>query len=490
MAAFSTFVGASYESQSPISDQEDLINWYVERMESEGATAPAALYPTPGVEARITVPAVGGRCLFSNGHAGHISGTLVERCFGVVGGKFYEFFSNNTAVERGDVAVDANPATISSNGDGGGELFITAGDHGYCYDLATDALTEVLTSGATQGGSLYGYFVAFDKTQSRIRISDLFDGQTWDPTQFAERTIGADPWQAMLVTPYGQICLPGTQTGEFWYNTGAFPFPFAPDPSGLFAQGINATFSIAQAGNSATWLSSNVNGGYQVQSANGYAPQRISTHPVETAIAQYVRVDDAVGQTYEADGHAFYLLTFPTQGVTWCFDYATKLWHKRGTWISEDSAYEYWRPVFHVFAFGKHLMADRETNVIYEMSNLFPLDVDERPIRRLRRSPAINADHVRLFFDRFELLLESGLGTSSGQGENPQVMLRLSNDGGRTFGNEISCSAGRTGAYEQRVIFWRLGMARNRVFEVTVSDPIPWRVTAAYLVVRKSAEAA
>lgn len=486
---FQTFVGGSYQSQSPISDQEDLINWYVERMESRGATSIASLYPTPGVEARITVGAVGGRAMFSNGHTAHVTGT-VERCFGVVGDRLYEFFANNTATERGQVAIDANPATICTNGDGGDQLFVTSGGRGYCYDLTTDTLTEIADLVATQGGSLYGYFVAFDKASSTIRISDLFDGLTWDPTQFAQRTIGSDPWQAMLVTPYGQICLPGTQTGEFWYNAGSFPFPFAPDPSGLFAQGVAATFSLSQAGNAATWVSSNVNGGYQVHAASGYLPVRISTHPVEKAIASYARVDDAIGQTYEQEGHAFYLLTFPTANVTWCYDFSTKQWHKRGTWISEDSDYQYWRPVFHCFAFGTHLMADRQTNVIYELDNTFALDVDERPIRRLRRSPAAVNQHLRQWFDRFELLLESGLGTQSGQGANPQVMLRLSNDGGQTWGNEIDCSAGRVGQYQQRVVFWRLGMARNRVFEITCTDPIPWRITAAYLFIRPSAEAA
>lgn len=486
---FGTFIGPAYESQSPISDQESLVNWYVETMESQGATSRASLYPTPGVEEWAAVTTVGGRCLFTNGHAGAVTGTL-ERCFGVVGAVLYEFFPNRTSIARGAVAIDHNPATISTNGDGGGELFITSGGKGYCYTLDTDTLTEIDGLVATQGGQLYGYFVAFDKDSSRIRISDLFDGATWDPTQFAERTIGSDPWQAMLVTPYGQICLPGTQTGEFWYNAGAFPFPFVPDPSGLFAEGIAAPFSITQAANAATWLSSNVNGGYEVQSANGYSPQRISTHPIEREIASYPRVDDAIGQTYESEGHAFYLLTFPTAGVTWCYDFREKLWHKRGTWIPEDSAYQYWRPVFHAFAFGTHLMADRETGTIYEMSGAHAMDVDGRAIRRVRRSPAINKEHHRLFFDRFELLLQAGIGTQTGQGANPLVMLRLSNDGGMTWGNEITCGAGRVGQYTARVLFWRLGMARDRVFEVSVSDPVPWRVTAAYLVIRESAEAA
>jgi hypothetical protein len=491
MAAFQSFIGGSYRSQSPIADQERTVNWYEERMESPGATTRAVLYPTPGVEAFAHVADVGGRAMFSgNTTSAHVQ-TNTGRVFGVVGTGFYEFFPGGTSTKHGTVAIDANPATISTNGDGGGQLFITSGDHGYCFDLGTNTLTEVLTSGAAQGGMLYGYFVAFDRENSRIRISDLFDGTVWDPTQFADRTIGSDPWRAMAITPYGQICLPGTQSGEFWYNAGNFPFPFAPDPSGLFAAGVTATFSIQVAGDAIVWLGARSEGGYQVLAATGFTPQRLSNHALEFAIAGYRRIDDAIGQTYSEQGHLFYLLTFPTVNVTWGYDFATQQWHERGTWIAETASYDYWRPVFHCFAFGKHLMADRQSGVIYHMANDLPLDVDGRVIRRMRRSPAIVREHLRTFFDKLEILLEAGLGTSTGQGADPTVMLRLSNDGGRTWGNERTASAGRMGAYTARVLWWRLGMARDRVFEVTVSDPIVnWRLIAAYLVTRKSQEAA
>ena len=486
MATWPAFLGGSNQNQSPITDQEDLINWYLERSESSGATSPWSLYPTPGVEALSQTPNVGGRANFTCVVGG------VERWFGVSGNTLYEFDANGAPTSRGTMATDANPATICTNGDGGGELFITSGDHGYCYTLATNVLTEVLTSGATQGGMLYGYFVAFDRTQSRIRISELFDGQTWDVTQYQERTIGADPWQAMYVTAYGQIVLPGGQTGEVWYNSGAFPFPFQPDPSGLFADGIAATFSIQEAQGGTVWLATNANGSYRVVQANGYTPQRISTHAVERALAGYVRLDDAIGQVYEEEGHIFYLLTFPTANVTWAYDFATQRWTKFATWISEDSAYHYWRPVFHAFAFGRHTMLDRESNVVYRLSNDLSLDVESRPIRRLRRTPAVFDGLRPMFFQKLALLVQTGVGTVSGQGEHPQFMMRISNDGGRSWGNERTASIGRMGAYSTLVTWWQLGMARaGRVFEITCSDPVPYRITAADLtVVGQTREAA
>ena len=67
------------------------------------------------------------------------------------------------------------------------------------------------------------------------------------------------------------------------------------------------------------------------------------------------------------------------------------------------------------------------------------------------------------------------------EGAKPVVCLRLSNDGGKTWGAEMQREAGRRGEYWRRVRWNRLGMARRRVFEVVVTDPIPWRLTGAYV---------
>ena len=66
-------------------------------------------------------------------------------------------------------------------------------------------------------------------------------------------------------------------------------------------------------------------------------------------------------------------------------------------------------------------------------------------------------------------------------GEDPQVMLRISNDGGKTWVAESWRSAGKVGEYLQRVDWNRLGCARRRVFEVSMTDPVPWRIVGAYL---------
>lgn len=108
-------------------------------------------------------------------------------------------------------------------------------------------------------------------------------------------------------------------------------------------------------------------------------------------------------------------------------------------------------------------------------------DLEERIIRRLRRTPHVNNDNKRVFYRTFELDLERGVGLATGQGSDPLVMLRLSRDGGHTWGEPMTMSAGQLGVYTQRVIARRLGQARDCVFEVTVSDPVAWSLVNAWL---------
>ena len=471
MSQFPLFVGGSYTSQSPVADNEQLMNWYVEVMESSGATSKAALYPTPGFEAFSTTTDVGGRAMYA----------LNGRCFVIVNTTLYELSSAGVATSRGTVATDTSPATICGNGDAGNELFITSGDVGYAYNLSTNTLTVELASGSTMGGMLDGYFVSLDAATSEFRISDLNDGTTWDATQYAARSIAPDRWTSMVVTSYGQIWLLGSQTSEVWYDAGTAPFPFAPDPSGLVPYGCAARFSAHEAIDRVVWLATSASGGYQIVEAQGFTPNRISTHAVEYAISQYAVVSDAIADVYAEQGHLFYVLTFPTAAATWVYDFSTKLWHERGSWDAALSAWDAIQTIFGCSAFGKRLVVDRVGSTVYAQSIDYTTDVNDDYIRRVRRSPAVFADHARIEFAALEVFLQSGLGTASGQGSDPQVMLRSSNDGGQTWGNERSGSAGAQGAYTTRVRFRRLGASRDRVFEVSVTDPIPWRIVDAFV---------
>lgn len=474
------FVGPCYKSSSPLADPEELINWYPEQVDSPTPTNRVIYQPTPGYETRITVPESPIRAM----DLVPASQDANERGFFVAGKALYEFMADFSITNRGTLqGVGPNPATISYNGDGGGQLLVTSADRADVYDLSTNVLTPLAAPAAFQGGMLNDYGLALDQITSTLFLSNLLDLSTWDPTQFAQRSIAPDPWRAMSVL-YPRIYLFGGQTTEVWYDAGNFPFPFAPVQGILIQEGIAAPFSLTIADNAIYWIARNAAGTARVLRMSGYRPEVVSTKAVEAALSAYGRIDDVVAWNYQLDGHTFVIFNFPSAGVTWAIDTALPpeiAWHRRGTWISADARFTAIRPQYHVQVFGRHLVGDREAGVIYEMRNTFGMDVDDLALRRIRRTPLLTHEQQWMFFKQLQVFVQAGVGTLTGQGANPVLRLRWSDDGGQTWSNFSSVSIGRQGQFQVRAIWRRLGRSRNRVFELSCSDPVPYRILDAFL---------
>jgi hypothetical protein len=89
--------------------------------------------------------------------------------------------------------------------------------------------------------------------------------------------------------------------------------------------------------------------------------------------------------------------------------------------------------------------------------------------------------------DRLEIVLESGVGLTSGQGSDPQLMLDKSDDGGKTWDSLPNKDIGSIGEYRKRVVWNRLGSARQRVYRASVSDPVRVNITDTTVEVRGGA---
>jgi len=473
------FCGPTYQrSQSMLASPERCLNLYPQRVRTPQGTE-YALYPTPGLRSFTSAPESPGRGIFGQ----TVSHT--ERAFAVIGAAVYEFFSDGTKTNRGTVATDQYPATMVTNGDGGDELFIISGDTGYVLNLSTNALTSVV-SNVTMGGMIDGYFVALDVASSTFKISDLLDGTTWDPTQILQRSTAPDPWKALLVK-YPRIWLLGEHSGDVLYNAGTSPFPFAPITGVQIPYGIAAPFSLKAVGPAIMWLTQNQAGNGQVVEALGYAPTVVSTEPVEYALSQYSRIDDAVAYSYQDQGHEFYVLNFPSADATWVYDRTEGLWHERGSLNTETGETSAFGPQYHAFVFGKHLVLHAQTGSIYEQTISVATDADGDLLQRVRIPPLLENEDKRIYIDRLRLKAETGLGLVSGQGSDPQVLLQMSRNGGKTWGNQRSRSAGVAGAYDTRITWHKCGSGMNPVPRFTMTDPIPWRLLDLFADVRRGA---
>ena len=349
------------------------------------------------------------------------------------------------------------------------------------YSIAWTVLPN--TDGPFEGGTTVditdNYFV-YSKPNSQFwAASDLLSPIT-DPLSFASKDGSPDDLVALIVDRR-EVYLLGEMSSEVWIDSGGVPFPFTRIPGTSTQQGIAARWSCARMGNSFAYVSKNNRGEATIVRMNGYFPERISTHAVETTLVNQ-NVSDALAWTYQLEGHEVYVVTFPSvgeNGLTWAFDNTTGLWHK---WLYRNNLNQFERHRGNCCAFFNQqiLVGDYENGKIYQLSREYYTD-DGQPIRRIRRAPHILSDLQRQYFHELQIQFQPGVGLSTGQGEDPQAMLRWSNDGGSTWSNEYWTSIGRQGKYLNRAIWRRLGWSRDRVFEVSISDPVKAVIVSANL---------
>lgn len=318
---------------------------------------------------------------------------------------------------------------------------------------------------------------------------------------------GAPDNLVSMIVDHREVYLLGESSSEVWVNSGLFPFAFQRIPGTSTQHGIAAKFSVARLGNSFAYLSKNIRGDGQVMMMNGYTPTRISTHAVENSI-EGANISDARAWTYLIEGHEVYVISFPGLDLTWAYDIASGMWHK-WLWVDSNNVFHRHRGNCHSHFQNMNLVGDWQNGQIYMLDpNTYTDSGNE--IRRVRRAPHLVSDFQRQFFSELQILFQPGVGLSgnvtgqysptngvagvgvaglaiAGQanlatlGANPQAMLRWSNDGGSTWSNEHWVSIGVQGRYKNRAIWRRLGQARDRVYEVVVTDPIKAVIVAANL---------
>ena len=467
MSAF-PFIGGSYEARGHSLDAQRTVNLYVEMSGSGTSRAPSALYGMPGLTRWATLAGGGIRGLL------RVSPDLA---LAVAGPNVYRLDAQAAAALVGALDTNTGPVSMASNG---AQALIVTGAAGYVFDVAAGSLARITDpdfSGADAVAFVDGYFIVNKPGTGQFQISNLY-GADFDALDFATAE-GTPDLLVSLIVDHRELWLFGQTSTEVFFNSGNADFPFERIQGAFIEHGCIAPQSVAKLDNSVFWLSADDKGQGVVMRATGYQPQRVSTHAVETAISGYADISDAVAWTYQQEGHAFYVLSFPSADRTWCFDASTGLWTERAWRNPATGVLGRHRGGCHMAFAGRNIVGDWETGKLYALDlDAYTDDGDALP--RIRRCPHLaHPDALWQFFHRLQLVMDAGVGTVSGQGAAPVAMLRWSDDGGATWSNEITVSIGRIGERRARVLWRRLGKSRDRVFEVTITDPVRVAITAA-----------
>jgi hypothetical protein len=430
----------------------------------------------------------------------------------------YVVDNNGNQTEVGSLASYSNryqPVTITDNltTTQGLVAYICDGSNRYYWVASTGTFAMLpATDGPWQGATICdtvdGYYIYNEPGTQNFGASDL--ASQFSTAAYYGAKNGSPDNLVSLIVDRRNIYLLGENTTEVWIDVGStiqgiISFPFSRIPGTSMQHGCAAQYSIARFADQFMFVSKDTRGQGIIGAIQGYQFVRLSTHAVEQSLVGQV-INDAIAYTYQIEGHEMYVVTFPTADITWVYDLTTKMWHK---WLSVDSKNVYHRHRSNCGAFfnGQYYVGDYLNGQVYALSNTTYTDAGNT-IRRLRRATHLTSDLQRQYFAELQIQFEPGVGLNSVAvnplltsvagiaiagdavagtpvmaiaGSTPQAMLRWSNDGGSTWSNEHWQSIGAIGKYKNRAIWRRLGWARDRVFEVSVSDPIKAVIVSANL---------
>jgi hypothetical protein len=404
----------------------------------------------------------------SNSSYGMLTNTAIQTGTITSGGTLY---TNGTYLDIPLTGGSGSGARANLIVSGGAVTTVSIVDPGVNYIIG-DALS---VDNASIGGAGSGFVWTVNTTAT-----------AFDPLDIAAKSGFNDPILA-IASVHRELWLIGNLTTEVWIGTGAADFYFQQVQGAYINHGAAAHYSIASQDISVFFLHRDMQGDGLVLQGTGYEVAEISTPRIVSEFKSYPTIDDAIGFCYQIEDHAFYELVFPTADKGWIYDLTTKQWSEK-IWIDDNGNHHRPRENCCSFSFGKILVGD------WESGNLLQLNKDaytdyansnpETPIIRIRTFPHLIDNNDRVSTLSFDADME--VGTILDQDATPQISLSWSDDKGRTYGNPIMQSLGKTGEYLTTVSWNRLGQARDRVFKLSWSAPFKTALNGGFIERKKA----
>ena len=459
--------GLGLHGKSPNVTANKLTNAYYE-FQTERDRTKVAIYGTPG----LTLFLDAGDTPWRGLHVFPGNSLL----YGVHRGTFYSINNAGVTTSRGTIGTTTGRVSICDNGT---QVAVVDGSEIYAYDTSAPATPIAAVADADRPISpntctFQGARILTDENNTgKFLGSGNSNVTSWAALDFA--TAESNPDNVVRVENYrGAVVLFGDLTTEFWQNVGGSGFPYLRVMGADAEYGLAARWSVGRFMGSLAFLAKNREGQIFVAMLDGFQARPISNFELDSIINGYGTKADATGFGYSLGGHPMYQLNFPTEGKSWLYDGSTNYWSEL------ESSGSRHRAEIGVDFLNRTIVSD------YSNGKLYIVDPDVytengTEIRTKLVGRHIFDRNMTFRLDSLELNGEFGVGLATGQGSDPQIMMRLSKDGGHSFGVEQWRSLGKVGEYANRARWLGLGMARDIVPEFTITDPVKRVFTTAVM---------
>lgn len=345
------------------------------------------------------------------------------------------------------------------------QLLVATGTAMYCYDGATLTLVT-FPDDAGENSVVYfaGLFIVARTGTEKFYWSAVLDGETWDSLSFASAERKPDVLVGLCIVG-DELWMFGENSTEFWSPTGDGTQPFIRIDGRVYDKGAINRDSIANFDNSVAWV-----GQDRIAYRAGPTPQRISDFGIEERLTR-TPAADIHAWAFVWNGHSFYCVN--TIDGTFAYDAATEQWAEFKSYNRSG-----WRAHIGTYTSGTVYAGDDTTGTIWTLSQDALLD-GAAPIERISTA-IIHQTGKPERLDSVHVDISPGQTPSLvGQGANPVVEMRLSRDGGKSFGNWRAAPIGAQGDYRTRSIWRRCGQIDEPgvLMEFRTTDPAPWSLS-------------
>jgi len=453
----------TYQHDAPTVSVARLINVFAEPQPKE-ALSRMVLIGTPGIREWATVGPGPIRGMIEMGGLLYV----------VSGTELWTITSGGTKVLKGSGISGSATVSMAQNGF---EIVIVNGVNVFSYLLSADTLIHVTVVGAYAADTvtlLNQYFILEKKGFNQFYISGVLDGRSYDVLDFVSAETNPDVIIAVMAYS-GLLYAFGGTSMELWNHTGASRFPFAYISGATINRGLASSKALAAEDN-ALWALGDDLVFYAIR---GQGMRRVSTFALEQAWRKYGTTGDAFCFSVMHSGHKIIYLTFPTENQTFGYDIATGLWHERASYDYTEH-WNRWRASNAINIYDLALVGDAGSNRIGVLDSDTYTEFGDPMVARIVTPPLYDGGRL-ISVKSIHLEMQTGVGTATGQGSDPQVGMRYSTDDGQAWTGTELASIGKMGQRGLDVFWTGLGSSERFAFEFMVSDPVKRIFTGLYL---------
>jgi hypothetical protein len=455
---------ASYELASPVGSSARLVNCHASPAPQGGKSA-TILTRAPGITTLATIGSSGGRGAIK------MNGVL----YALYGTTLYKITSAWASSSVGTIP-GSDRVRMATNGTNIVIVRPSAGTGYYCDGATTTQIVDAVFTGfgAADVAFVHRYYVFRRPNTGQFFASQLNESlfNDFDALDIAEAEQVADDLVALTVD-HEEVLLFGTDSSEIWYDAANDSgLPFSKSPGGLVALGIAGSEAHGQQDNSTFWVANE----RTIRRLTGATPQKVSQEGIDTQLQRMTQVSDCYTVSYTVDGHMMIAFIFSFDDRTLVYDCTVQQWHER-----ESFGLGAWRPAEIVDCYGKQLVIDTESGKLGYLDATAMTEFDEAQ-RMSWTFQAVYAENRLALHRSLEIVVNVGHGLLSGQGSDPLITLEVSDDGGNTFRTLPTKSLGLRGNYSARVKWDQLGSSTQRVYRMSITDPVPVMTVAAVLI--------